>query len=153
MRLAVVEGWCCSICENEFNRGARSAERSMCECGAVVCYSCRADPRNNQAVCTFCQLATDAVRFGPFRRDHVDIASHHNDLVVGVQGQRVVLLQHDGHLGRQEKDLVHLFDQSGRLLGVATTQQLVIRSLLQRITELEARVFLLPRPVQVRFLM
>ena len=63
------------------------------------------------------------------------------------------MIRQDGQLVRQEKDLDHLFAQSGRLLGVATTQQLVVRSLLQRITELEAQVFLLPRPVQVRFFM
>lgn len=149
MSLPVVESWCCCVCENEFNRGARSAERSMCPCGSIICYSCRADPRSNQAMCTYCGTPTDIPRFEAHRRDHVDIAAHHNDLVVGVQGQRARLLLHDGQLVKQQGDLDHLFEQNDRFMGVGAAHNNLLRLMQQRITELEAQVFLLPRPVQV----
>jgi hypothetical protein len=149
MSLPVVEGWCCTICENEFDRGARSAERSMCPCGATLCFSCRADPRNNQAVCPFCGLATDTVRFEPFRRDPAEHAAQHNEVVFAVQGQRARLLQHDLQLDRHDQDLGHTFAQIDRLLGVYMTHNNLLRLFQRRITELEAQVSLMQRRVEV----
>ncbi len=136
----------CDICNNPFNLGARRHERSNCECGHSICWTCRTsvyDP----TTCPFCATGVDRPRHGHLQNGNTEVVAMVNDLIGCVGPVRTLGLQNAQQLGDQQGTNTRLADDIGRamnrtdhLLDNFMTHNNLLRSQQRHITALEAQV-------------